>query len=629
MARTTPSDTHKLPSGIPYIIGNEAAERFSFYGMKAALVIFMSQYLHLMGDTAGDPMSSAEANANSHWFVVAVYITPLLGAIISDRFLGKYRTIIWLSIVYCLGHGALAFMGVAGPAAWWLVTGLGLIAVGGGGIKPCVSAHVGDQFGVNNMHLLTKVFNWFYFSINLGAVLSNIAIPWLLEWYGPHWAFGIPGVLMAIATLLFWMGRDSFVHIPAAGKTFTKELLSKDGLKNIAKLCSIFLFIPMFWALFDQTGSSWVFQAVDMDREIFGIQVLPSQVQAANPFLILVLIPLFTYGIYPAVNSIWRLTPLRKIGTGLFVTVMAFATASLIQEWIDAGQRPSIGWQLLAYVLLTSAEIMVSIVCLEFAYTQAPKSMKSMVMSLFLASVALGSLITGTVNKYIQTPSPLAKEVSKAQLALENSHTEKSAHYAGWQAMRYAGFDGKFNTNDDILTHFTDKAVLKKRDVPAEEALLKAAQLIEANTLSSNRSLPKTENGNALIEQLSDPWGNQLSYRLMNGETFRITSMGPDQTSLTEWDTGITVNLKPVAANGTEEAPEKQTWLEQREQELGIGDKSDHNYFNDPNFDRRYIAGGLYKLEGASYFWFFTGLMLATAIVFIPVAMRFPLKEED
>lgn len=627
MAKNTPSDTSKMPAGIPYIIGNEAAERFSFYGMKAALVIFMTSYLHLMGDKPGDPMSSAEANANSHWFVVAVYITPLIGAIISDRFLGKYRTIIWLSIVYCLGHGALALMGVAGAAAWWLVTGLGLIAIGGGGIKPCVSAHVGDQFGVNNNHLLTKVFNWFYFSINLGAVLSNIAIPWLLQWYGPHWAFGVPGVLMALATLLFWCGRSKFVHIPAAGKTFTKELFSSKGMKGIAKLCSIFLFIPMFWALFDQTGSSWVFQAVDMDRKLFGIELLPSQVQAANPFLILILIPLFTYVIYPLVNRVWRLTPLRKIGTGLFSTVIAFALAALIQEWIDAGQRPSIGWQLLAYLLLTSAEIMVSIVCLEFAYTQAPKSMKSMVMSLFLASVALGSLITGTVNKYIQTPSPLAKEVSDAQRAIESGSTSGSQHYPDWQTRRYAGFDSQLHTDDDIVTHFTTTAVLKKRDVPAEKVLLEAAHRIEAHALAHSRTLPETALGNSLTADLRDPWGSPLQYRLMNGDTFRVTSSGPDQQPLTEWDTGLVVEILPIAGDAAPPSG-RQTWLAKRKQELGTSDKSDHSYFDDKNFNRHYIAGGLYKLEGANYFWFFTGLMLCTAIIFIPVAMRFPLKDK-
>lgn len=626
MANTTASETKKMPGGIPYIIGNEAAERFSFYGMKAALVIFMTQYLHLMGNTAGDPMSSAQATANQHYFVSFIYLTPLFGAIISDRFLGKYRTIIWLSIVYCVGHGALALMGIAGPAVWWLIAGLGLIGIGGGGIKPCVSAHVGDQFGINNQHLLTKVFNWFYFSINLGAALSNLLIPWLLKWYGPHWAFGIPGSLMALATLMFWLGRSKFVHIPPAGKKFTEEFFSAKGLKSTAKLCSIFFFIPIFWALFDQTASSWVFQAIDMDRNLFGIDILPSQVQAANPFLILILIPFFTYIIYPLVNKVWPLNPLRKIGIGLFITVIAFGFSALIQEWIDAGQRPNIGWQILAYALLTSAEIMVSIVCLEFAYTQAPKSMKSMIMSIFLLTVALGNAITGTINHFILTPSPLAKETTEAQKQLKNSDVAPSTHHSTWFSHSYAGFDGKVGTADDIVTHFTDKAVIKKRDIPAEDSLLKAAKVIETNLLAAKGKPPMTDEGTELISELKDPWGNPLNYRLMNGNTFRITSMGPDETALTKWDTGVVIKYE---ASTDSEAPEptQRTWVDQRKQELGFNDKSEHAYFDDPHFSRHFIAGGIYKLEGANYFWFFTGLMFATAIIFVPVSMRFKLKE--
>lgn len=626
MTKTTANETDKMPSGIPYIIGNEAAERFSFYGMKAALVVFMTQYLHLMGKTAGDPMSSAKANENQHWFVLAIYITPLFGALLSDRYLGKYKTIIRLSLVYCAGHAALALMGVAGPAVWWLLAGLGLIAIGGGGIKPCVSAHVGDQFSINNQHLLSKVFNWFYFSINLGATLSNLFIPWMLEWYGPHWAFGIPGSLMAIATFLFWLGRNQFVHIPPAGKTFTKELLSSEGLKTVAKLCSIFLFIPIFWALFDQTASSWVFQAIDMDRELFGFNILPSQVQAANPFLILLLIPLFTYVIYPSVNKIWSLTPLRKIGVGLFVTVAAFATSAIIQEWIDAGQRPNIAWQLLAYLLLTSAEIMVSIVCLEFAYTQAPKSMKSMIMSIFLFTVALGNGITALVNLYIQTPTPLAKEASEAQAALKTGATTQSTHYDAWHSRSYAGYDGKIGTADDITTHFTDKAVIKKRDVPAEKSLLEATAAIESHTLSHDRKLPTTETGNQLVASIKDPWEQPLNYRLMNGNTFRITSMGPDKQELTKWDTGLIVKLKEAKKDAGEK-DSRETWLDKRKAELGVTKTNDHSYFDDDNFDRHFIVGGIYKLEGASYFWFFTGLMFTTAVVFIPVSMKFKLKE--
>ena len=118
----------------------------------------MVQYLHLMDGKSTGVMNEAEATANVHLFMGAVYLTPFLGALLADIFLGKYRTIIALSIVYCAGHAALAGMGLFGHSPWWLLAGLGLIALGSGGIKPCVSAHVGDQFGARNAHLLTQNF---------------------------------------------------------------------------------------------------------------------------------------------------------------------------------------------------------------------------------------------------------------------------------------------------------------------------------------------------------------------------------------------------------------------------------------------------------------------------------------
>ena len=402
--RTAPLPSPGLPAGIPYIIGNEAAERFSFYGMRAILVVFMTQYL-LNTDGTLDSMAEAEAKGWYHLFVSAVYFTPLLGALLSDGLLGKYRTIIVLSLVYVLGHFALA----VDHTRLGLAFGLGLIAAGAGGIKPCVSAHMGDQFGQSNQHLLSRVFSWFYFSINLGAFSSMLATPWLMEHHGPALAFGVPGVLMLVATLVFWWGRKRFVHIPPAGMTFVREVLSGDGLRLLGRLSLIYLFIAVFWALFDQTGSAWVLQAQKMDHELFGINILPAQIQAANPLLVMVLIPLFSYKVYPAVGRLWKLTQLRKISIGMFVTVLAFSIPTWIQMQIDQGGAPSIGWQLLAYVVLTSAEVMVAITALEFSYTQAPRTMKSFVMAFFMMSIAVGNLFTSAVNFFIMNQDGSSK----------------------------------------------------------------------------------------------------------------------------------------------------------------------------------------------------------------------------
>ncbi len=406
---TAPVQSSEMPKGIPYIVGNEAAERFSFYGMKTILFVFMTEYLRTSG---GEPAFATPTQGREwvSWFVASAYFFPVIGAIISDALIGKYRTILWLSIVYCLGHLSLALIDLP-PAMLqatfepkvWLGVGLSLVAIGSGGIKPCVSANVGDQFGKSNQHLMSKVFGWFYFSINFGSFFSTLLTPWLLKNAGPGWAFGVPGILMGIATIIFWLGRYKFVHIPAVGLgKYVDEFVSGGGFKTLLKLVPIYLFVACFWSLYDQSGSAWVEQANKMNLDFMGITWLESQVQAINPLLILCYIPLFTYLVYPAINKVFPLTPLRKISMGFFLTVLAFGLSAVIEQWIVDGGKPSIAWQILAYVILTAAEVMVSITCLEFSYTQAPPKMKSFIMSMYLLSVSGGNAFTALVNRFTQ-----------------------------------------------------------------------------------------------------------------------------------------------------------------------------------------------------------------------------------
>ncbi|MEC7358079.1 MAG: POT family MFS transporter [Verrucomicrobiota bacterium] len=590
--RTSPLPISQMPPGIPYIISNEAAERFSFYGMKAALAIFLANYLGVLG---GNNLSEASATAYVSWFNSAVYLTPLLGAIIADAFFGKYSTIVSLSIVYCLGHLCLALMGIGGLVEFWLLSGLGLIALGAGGIKPCVSAHVGDQFGIKNQHLITKIFNVFYFSINFGAVISNLLIPWVLKWHGPHLAFGIPGVLMALATLFFWMGREKFAHIPAKGSSFIKELFSKEGKSAIVKLIPLVLFVGMFWCLFDQTASRLVFQAERMDREIFGLEILPSQIQAANPFLILVLIPVFTFAIYPAAERIIKLTPLRKIGTGLTLMAVAFIVVSLTQEAIDSGETPHISWQLLAYLILTSAEVMVSIVALEFFYTQAPRKMKSLMMAIFLSAVSVGNTFTAIVNQQIQVDGPDRKG-SKT----ESSQDDKP------QVARLAGYDGKFNTPDDLLI---GEGTIESS---VTQLLSQTATNIEEYYNNNNKLPLKWQ------DLPKDPWGSQLNYQLISAKEAKLTSDGPDKTSKTKWDLGLNIAVKEEQKNL------QGTWLYEAKKEKGMIDSAPKE--NSSLLSIEFTAGGGLTLDGADYYWFFTKLMVGTAILFIPFALIYKPK---
>ena len=208
MEAATPGGA-KLPRQIPYIIGNEACERFSFYGMRNILV----QFLISSAILAYLPEAEREGMAKEvfHSFVIGVYFFPLLGGWVSDRFFGKYNTILWFSLLYCAGQFCLALFDDSRSGFY---TGLFLVALGSGGIKPLVSSFVGDQFDQSNKHLAKIVYDVFYWTINFGSFFASLLMPILLRNYGAPVAFGVPGVLMLIATLIFWMGRRRYVHVP-------------------------------------------------------------------------------------------------------------------------------------------------------------------------------------------------------------------------------------------------------------------------------------------------------------------------------------------------------------------------------------------------------------------------------
>lgn len=386
-----------MPSGVPFIVGNELAERFSYYGMRTILIVFMTHHLK---DASGAlaTMTPEEAKTAFHTFGATAYFMPLLGAVLADVWIGKYRTIMSISLFYCLGHLALA-LDETRLGLWW---GLGLIAIGSGGIKPCVSAHVGDQFGPRNQALLERVFGWFYFSINFGSFFSHLATPWLLTHYGPRIAFGVPGVLMLIATVVFWLGRNQFAHIPPAGGEFLRELVSERGRSLMLRLLGLILFISVFWSLYEQNSSAWVLQAERMDRHFLGAEWLAPQIQAINPIFVLLFIPLTSYVIYPALGRIITLSALRKISIGFVFAVATYVLSAYIELRLNQGARMNIGWQVAAYVLLTFAEVLIYGTGLEFFYSQAPNRMKSFVMSLFLLAISIGNAITALVNLVIQ-----------------------------------------------------------------------------------------------------------------------------------------------------------------------------------------------------------------------------------
>jgi POT family proton-dependent oligopeptide transporter len=420
----------RMPGSVPYIIGNEIAERFSFYGLRSIMVTYMA--VTFFNPTLNPGLTAeadARANEMSHLFVTLAYFMPLLGAIMADWFFGKYRVILFVSILYTIGHFVLS---VSGSSYTIFSTGLILIACCAGGIKSCVSANVGDQFDKSNEHLLSKVYGWFYMAINLGGTLAPLFIPLLKKYYGPGIAFGVPGILMAVATIIFWLGRKKYVKVPAAGikkenfvtisfyalkKLFSRKPGQKvweavgekysaksiDGIKAVYRVLAVFAFTPIYWALWDQNLSEWVLQATRLDLTLFGnFKILPEQINFVNPLFLVLLIPVFTSFIFPFLEKRGiKVSPLRKIGAGLFMIGFCFVIIALLQQRIDAGSTPSVWWQILAYILLAASEILVSVTCLEYAYTHSPKSMKSTMSALYLLGISLGNYFDSLVNKSI------------------------------------------------------------------------------------------------------------------------------------------------------------------------------------------------------------------------------------
>ncbi|EHQ30631.1 POT-type proton-dependent oligopeptide transporter [Mucilaginibacter paludis] len=422
-------NSNKYPKSIYYIIANEGAERFSFYGMRSILATFLvAHFFNPSLNPALQSVAEAKANEATHFFVSLAYALPFLGGLMADWFFGKYKVIFYISLVYCAGHLCLALFEDKLEVFQY---GLLLIAIGAGGIKSCVTANLGDQFTAANRHLLSKVYSWFYFSINAGSVLSTVMIPLIYANYGPKWAFGIPGILMALAALIFFLGRKNYVNVPPSGVNKNNfvfisvyalfnfkrkkkgshlldvakekfDAVKVEDVKTVYNVLAVFSFIPIFWALWDQNLSEWVLQATKLDLNVLGFKFLPEQIQTANALFLLLFIPLFNYLLYPFLDKRGiKTTPLRRIGAGLVLTALAFVVIALLQVEVDAGGHPSALWQLLAYAILAAAEVLVSITGLEYAYTQASKSMKSTLVAIWLLTTALGNLFTALVNKSI------------------------------------------------------------------------------------------------------------------------------------------------------------------------------------------------------------------------------------
>jgi POT family proton-dependent oligopeptide transporter len=503
------ADANRFPSQIKYIVGNEACERFSYYGMRSILAGYISGELARGG--LGQDVDTATTII--HLFIFANYFMPLFGGWLSDRIIGRYYTILYVSLFYCAGHGVLACSDLFGTVQGKLLclySGLLLVAFGSGGIKPCVSAFVGDQFKPEQSHLLQKAYGAFYFSINFGSFFAFLAIPWVKNHFGYSWAFATPGFAMGLATWIFWRGTRQYVRKPPSRETkkagFVPVLLNayrnqtgpalwptlniatalvlpllsivalvtvslahdvgprlrgigQAGLviaaawyllillgsflgkselpdsfwqaarkryseaeisaaRSVSPILFVFALVPVFWSLFDQTNSTWVIQGEKMVPFTLlagvisktGFTIGAEEMQSANPALVMILVPLLTLGVYPRIGKL--ATPLKRMSFGLFLTAASYVIVAVIQKQIEAGAQISVAWQVVPYVVLTTAEVLVSTTGLEFAFTQAAPEMKSTIMSFWLLTVSFGDLLVAAITKVFSGAGPGAHAAS-------------------------------------------------------------------------------------------------------------------------------------------------------------------------------------------------------------------------
>ncbi|GAB3328803.1 POT family MFS transporter [Hymenobacter humi] len=402
---TLPADAPAatFPKAVPFIIGNEVAERFSYYGMRAILPTFLvAQFFNPGHSAALTAVAEARANDFVHSFAALGYALPVVGALLADWVVGKYRVILYLSLLYCVGHALLAAF--ADDLNGFRL-GLLVIAVGMGGIKSSVTANLGDQFTRHNAHLLPKAYGWFQLAIDVGAALSTAFIPELYARYGPAVAFGVPGLLMGAATLIFWLGRRRYVRVPPTGLLpgLRQTFGPGEGRAALRRVGVVFVFIPVVWALYDQSVSEWVLQAAHLDRELWpGFTPLPEQIQILGIVFGIGLNPLLPYRVYPGLERLGlRMTPLRRMGTGMVIVALALAIVAGIQHSLDMGGQPSIWWQVLAYFVVAGGTLMVAVTGLEYAYTHSPQVIKSLTTALWLLTIAGGNFFLGIMNASI------------------------------------------------------------------------------------------------------------------------------------------------------------------------------------------------------------------------------------
>jgi POT family proton-dependent oligopeptide transporter len=406
------------PRGLWYVFWGELAERASYYGMRTLLALFLVVRFHY---------TDAQSGQTANGFTAACYILPLLGGLIADRWLGKYRTIVYWSFPYILGHIILG----ESHDQWQLYLALGLLAAGSGAIKPNTSTLMGQIYEKEGKkELLPEAFSFFYAAINIGAAITSNALPIVVAWvagvdiakvatadpaavnHAYRIALMCPTVLMAVALGIFMLGKKYYPEEEIDRTPKSPEQRQKE-IATLVRLSGVFGLIAMFWFVYDQSSSTWVlFGTRCMDPILYPSHVpyTAEQMQGLNPILIVLFTPLFNmmWAVIKRLRGGRDLPATQKMMIGFLLVVGCMGVMAFAGYQTHGGTvKVSIWYDVVATTIITMAELCVSVIGLEFAFNHASPETRSTVTAAFLFTVFLGdSFGTWFIGRFYPSEGP-------------------------------------------------------------------------------------------------------------------------------------------------------------------------------------------------------------------------------
>jgi len=399
---TTNNELWGHPKGLFVLFFTELWERFSYYGMRAILVLFIvSETTNTALGGLGWP--KGDALALYGWYTMSVYVASIPGGLVADRLLGQRKTVMLGGLALCVGHVVLAFHGLL-----FFYLGLALIVVGVGLLKPNISTMVGGLYAKGDLRR-DKGFMIFYMGINLGALASGIIVGYVGETIGWHYGFGLAGIGMLLGQAVYIWGQK---YLKDVGDTVIKKgadpvasaaaanPLSKVERDRIKVLLLSFLIVIVFWGAFEQAGGLMnIFTKEKTSRMMLGYEIPASTFQSLNPlYIILFATPVGAFW-YAWAKKGREASSLYKMGIGTAIMGSGFIFMAIATIQAGEGGKAWAGWILLAYLFHTIGELCASPVALSFITKLAPLKYASLMMGVYFAVTGLGNKVAGLIGE--------------------------------------------------------------------------------------------------------------------------------------------------------------------------------------------------------------------------------------